>query len=286
MTRGPGAFLAICLLLAPTASGQVQLTLEPVEQADHPPGPYRMARLTVSAAGQSSVSQVRLRWDEGGPTYILDMPVTGGAPQSRDLPLPAAWARQRYRAQIVAEGIDPSTRSVEIVWGNLQAREPFPDARMYDPFEQDVADWPGRLKRNLFLLLAVGALAGISATLLRSKPVRLLAVTAMVAGGSIGAWLLLREVPLISHRNFSVRAYAAELDLHVVTARRSAVWADTDIYLPRYRNFGQISDDRTEIHLGRGIRAPLRAGQLRVFQRIGPPAPHQRASSSSSSSSS
>jgi hypothetical protein len=175
---------------------------------------------------------------------------------------------------------------VEIVWADTQALEPFPDARVYDPFEQDAADWPPRLKRNLFLLLAVGALAGISVTLLRSRPVRLAAVAVIVAGVSTGAFLLLRQVPLTVHRNFSVDAYGADLDLHVITARRSTVWTGGDVYVPRYRNFGQIIEDRTRIHVGRDIRVPLNAGDLRVLQRINTKATRPSSSSGSSSASS
>lgn len=286
MTRYAGGMLTVCLLLAAPAAAQVRLTLEPIPEAPHPPGPYRMARLTVSTAAAARVEQVHLRWAEGGPTYILDMPVAGGASQSRDLPLPAAWARQSYQAKIFPWPDDEPAPAVEIVWASMQALEPFPDARMYDPFEQDAADWPPRLKRNLFLLLAVGALAGISATLLRSGALRLASVAAMVLGVSIGAFVLLRQAPLTIHRSFDVQAYGADLDLHVITARRSTVWTGDDVYVPRYRNFGQIIEDRTRIHVGRGIAVPLGAGDLRIFQRIDAGSTFQRSSARPTSPSS
>jgi hypothetical protein len=230
-----------------------------------------MARLRVRATAPSRLRSIRLRWLEGGPTYVIDLPLAPDSSQDRNFLLPAAWSRQTYQADLIGSEIPDPQRQVELIWGARQALEPFPDAGVYDPFQQDQPRWPARLRRNLFLL-GVGALVlGAAALLPRSRPGRLGILVLALATTGVGGWLALRGVATVTHRTFSRRLGGQEVRLEVLTALRPGTWESVDDGLvPRYQNFEQILTDAAQIHLGREVRVPLEPDDLRIFQRVEP----------------
>ncbi len=271
MPRLVPVLLILLLPHCPSAWAQVVLELSPGPGSQYPPGPYRPVVVKASAQGSSRLESVQLRWDEGGPTYIIDLLAAPGTSQSARILLPAARARQRYNVQLEGRNIPDPHREVELVWGARVALEPFPDPKVYDPFQQDLPRWPISLRHHLLWLSGLAILAGAGICLVKTPWRRLILAAVLTAGVSTGLWLLLRPVPSLTHRVFPTRVGAEEVPLHVLTARRPGTWTfQSDNYLPRYRNFGQILRDRSVIHAGRYTQVPLEPETLRIFQQVGP----------------
>lgn len=262
------AIFVLCPLAraqTPAPQPAVELTVAPEQPAG--PALYRLARIRVDVPpGHHLVQAVRIRDLQGGPTVVQPLTVPPGTSQSTLLPLPA-WSQQHtYRVELLQRQDDPApagqARSVSLAWpADILDRDAVFAPWLYEPY-YELPRWPGPLLRDLFLLLAVFALACAGLLLVRHRLLRpaLLIALSVLAGG--GAWLLMDQVPLAVHREVP----RGNQPLHVLSSRRSVQWTNDRPLWPVYFNPLQMRNDDMIIHAGRSSRLTLHPDDVRILR--------------------
>jgi len=234
-----------------------------LKPADAPPN---HATLTVRNETATEAAAVALRWKSGGPRWIVPLPLAPDQKTELSIALPPAALEQVWKIQLLAadrpDAMVLSETQAEISWPVQQVqpnclRDPF----AYDSVRDDFPIWPGRLRRDVFLLAAMTGLLLCGACLLRKSALRAAVVILLAAAGASGGyWLLGRcETLLIEDRGPTL----------LFRCRRTSLvqWSDPDSrLLPIYQTRRQMETDTLTLHPHRGASFTLQPDEIRLFR--------------------
>ena len=264
--------LFILTLLAAPAGGQTATELRPSATPQPDVWPYAAAELTVHNPSDESVGSVALRWMGGGPTLVL--PAELAQRQRRTVPvfLPAVWPEQTYAVRLQTPGgAGAAEGEATISWPLDRVRsDAFIDPDTWQRWDPPPAAWSGATRRNATVAVALLAVAAAATLLVRGRGFRLGLLLAVLAAGA-GAMVVLRPQPV------EVRtppAGVAPGGLVAAGARRTTVWELSEgVLAPVYLSRSEMASDAMVVDVAAGrVRAGLRAGEVRLFRRVGEPA--------------
>ncbi len=263
MTRSMAAWWVVLATAAGAAAQEIDVSLAPAA-GQEVSSPYRAAALVIDNRSDAEITSVRLRWAEGGPTFLHRLRVAPHTRQELRVLLPAVSVAQEYRVALAMESEGVAERACVVHWPaeslNLDAMI---DAELCGRWEFSQPPWPASLLRNVLLagLACAAALAG--ALLIRRRLARAAALLAGSAALTGAALLVLRAEPIV------VLPDTSDPSVLAVACRRTTTWtgpADLALVYPSLRD---LRDNETVVDVGREIRVPMKPMDVRVFRKTG-----------------
>ena len=272
------AVVAVCVLAgaARARGGKIEMTIKPADDKGTVPGPYRLADLTLTNRSKEVLSEVRLRWSEGGPTIIVPVVLAPGAEEKdKRVFLPAGSPLQTYRATFQG---DPSLRPTDVTirWPiERAARADWLSPSAYEPYDRPLPTWSDKVRLNVMLGAGVLALAAAAALFLQPTHARTCAMLLLIAAGTgAGAIMLARTDVLVEDvidlntdtPHPGIKPWPGR-NLYVVATRRTVQWSHRDVHLaPVYKTASQMGEETMTLDPRRGAAVTIEPGRLRLFR--------------------
>jgi len=288
----------LSILLSSFARADTTATLAPAppQQA----GFFHAAALTLDNQTAQTVRGLLLHPKDGGPSVYWPVVVPSGTKQQTIIPLPAMSISQPYDVHLLADD-GPFAKPIATVTATINWP---PDMARRDFLQPDYEEphWPWTVKRDMILLLTLGALA-MTATLLigrrgrgnsqfairnpqSSRPVaaapgssvrqcssahqcscaRLAALIAILAATTLGAlWYIHSLDPVVQGR--VLLPTPAETNIVTISALHSTTWSAQADLAPIYQTQSELREDQLIIQPYEHLWLPMKSGDTRLFHR-------------------
>jgi hypothetical protein len=248
-------------VVACAAPAQPTATLTPADTVETG-ATYRPAVLSIHNDSAAAVSEIRLRWQQGGPTFVHPVTIAPYATATVPVALPAMAIRQRYDVDLLPAEADPPAISADIVWPEAWVNaETFISPSDFEQFNRFSSVWPLAMRRRVFLaaLVATALIAG--AIMVRHRPARRIALAAVLAGATWAAIWLVMTAPVVTQRLSNDGQHIA------VISRRTVSWsAPRADLVPVYAAKSQIVED-TMLVAPDHVTLTVRPGEIRLLRR-------------------
>ncbi len=247
------------------AAADVGLALSPADNA-HAAAPFRPATLAISNDTDHTLTEIRLRWQFGGPAFIYPITVAPRGDLSQPIRLAALAARQQYQAEFSFEGqsaSDPIVTTAAIAWPEAAVN---PGAFIH-PAEYDrlrtIPAWSNSHRRRI-ILVAVAAGLLLAASMLLQRPGHRLGAAGLIIAAALAA------VIAFAWSQPVVLEHLSEDGLLALTPRRTTTWQTSRADLqPIYASRQQMMEDTTAISPD-GISVQLTPPRRQLFRQITP----------------
>jgi hypothetical protein len=251
-------------LSAELSPAQPTATLTPADAIDAR-SPYRPAVLSVDNDSPAAVSEIRLRWQQGGPTFIHPVTIAPRATATVPVDLPAIAVRQRYEVRLLPSPADQPVVAADIVWPEAWVNaEAFLSPSDFEQFEGLSSAWPARLRRQVFLVTLVAMSLVTGAFLIRHRPARRIALVAILAAATSAAIWLAMAARIVTERLSDDGRHIA------IVSHRTVSWSVPRADLaPVYAVKSQIVEDSMLVAPNR-ISLTVRPGEIRLLRRQTP----------------
>jgi len=265
------------------AAGQLGVSLGPAARQDETHPTYRAAVLTIDNSDGSVGRVIRaaaVRCADGGATFLYPLAVAPKTKQTLNVSLPALSVRQEVDVRLLAgESADApvlASRRLVVTWpeeviSSMQAR--IVDLAAYQAWEREhpMPTWPATLKRNVFLLLVLAAVAAAATLLVRRPLLRIIGIAVIVAAAVAVLVVPLSRVEEVSAGDFRFERLAATRPaaerMLAVTCLRTADWRHPDAGLiPLYRSREEMAADTMVVRADGGISVTLAPNSVRLFR--------------------
>ncbi len=259
---------AIAMMLCITSAAAAQsLTARLTPGEAQPQGQRRSATLTIKNDTDSLARGVKLRWQQGGPTFVYPLSVAPHQEAAAAVLLPAAALVQSYDVTLLADASADSaavaSAKADIEWKLDQVtNDLLLDSELYAPWWDAIPSWPPELLRLAFWAAAIFLVAAAACLFFRRPLLRAAAVVVLSMAAAVGAWTFLSSRPAVIERSST-----GGLPLLIVTTLRTTTWHNSAELLPVYYSKAQMAADTTVIHSGEGTTTTLRPQEVRIFRK-------------------
>ena len=251
---------------ASVAEADVDLAISPAENSQTAT-PFRLATMTISNDAGHTLTEVRLRWQFGGPTFVYPVTVAPHGAVSLPIRLAALALRQQYQAELSFDGEPtdaPMLATAAIAWPETVVN-PGAFIRPADYDRSQTPAWSTSLRRQL-LLVAVAAGLLLAASMLLRRPAHRLGTAAFIVAAALVAVIafVCSQPVVVEH--------LTEDGVLILTPRRTTSWQTSRADLqPIYASRQQMMEDTTAVS-PEGVSVRLTPPQRQLFLRI-PPRP-------------
>jgi len=266
----PDTALALVLLLAPGAPGEVAVHLTPV--ADAPPSPDGFLPVDLHLADPNGelptvVQAVRIRPKAGGPAGLYPLAAAPGTRATLRVRVLALSVQETYVVGLLpavrADAPPLLRREVPVTFQDVAAvetaREKLIDRGSYLESLEDLPHWPTWLPRTVLLAGAGFAVALGGALFLRSPAARIAVVLALSGCGAVAVARLASGPKAVLARRTG--------PLTVVTARRTGTWSCPAAGVcPVYWRREQVLADDLVYRPGGLLTVTIRPTDVRIFR--------------------
>ena len=261
------AVLALCLLAGP-AFAQEAVSLVPAAEQDGSAWPYRTAELRLAVGGSvaSRVAAARLRWRQGGPTFVYPVTVVPNGPVAPKVSLPAIGVQQVYDIDLLtADGDVALQAEATIIWPEeLTNPQAFIDPVLYALYDGPLPRWATSLKASVLLAAAALSAAAASVALIRRRGLQLVVLLGIViVSAAVGA-IWLRRQPTVSARQ------SPDGRLLILTTRRTVQWTGSECLAPVYVDIAEAAEDSLVVRPD-GVTLTLHPQRPVLLRRLGTP---------------
>ena len=278
--------LAILASLLVSSSGVwagVSAELSIASEQDARAFPYRSAILKIQNNTSKEFSTVRIRWKQGGPTFIYPVVILPNAETPLSVSLPAVSLAANYDITLTARDTHGAkvleTLTARINWPmDMLTTNEFINPTIYEKYGGTLPSWPGELKLKIFLSIAAGVIVFVAILLIPRPVIR----AAMMIPAVLCLTFFL--VSMLSKKNTPIVHVQEQGNLKIITCRRTCniAWGKlptglgknwkligkSNQTIPIYQAIWQMREDDMIIHPNQFATLKLRPNEVRIFRKF------------------